>query len=208
VKLALYSDQIPPLTDPIDARVRAWLPEGARIGYIPSSPDHERFWFAGLQEYYRRYGFSLTFFGLEDEFDESLLGELLTCDAIHLTGGNTYCFLYWLRARGMIEPLRQYALNGGVLIGVSAGAILMTPDIRTSSLCGDTLYPGLEDYTGLSLVNFAIVPHYNGSPVAEAALTEFSKGFNGHVYAVPDGGAVIVDGDEIEFVAEFREILD
>lgn len=208
MKLALYSDQIPPLTDLIDARVVTWLPEGAKIGYIPSSPDHERFWFAGREEYYRRYGFSLEFFGLEDEFDESRIDDLLACDAIHLTGGNTYQFLYWLQARGMIEPLRQYALDGGILIGVSAGAILMTPDITTSSLCGDTPYPGLDDYAGLSLVNFAFVPHYNGSPVAEAALAEFSRGFDGHVYAVPDGGAVIVEGDKIEFVAEFKEIAD
>ena len=46
------------------------------------------------------------------------------CDAIHLTGGNTFQFSYWLRERGLDAELKRYAKAGGVLIGVSAGAIL------------------------------------------------------------------------------------
>jgi dipeptidase E len=199
-KLVLYSDQIDSVTDAIDERLREWLPVGSRIGYIPSSPDRERVWFEGRAAFYARYGYSLRFFGLEDEFDASQLSDLFACDAIHLTGGNTFRFLYWLRVRGLIALLQRYVADGGVLIGVSAGAILMTSDIRTSSLCGDTMYPGLADFTGLSLVVFAVFPHYDGSPEAVSGLIEFSRGSDGVVYAVPDVSGIVVDGERVDLI--------
>jgi dipeptidase E len=58
-----------------------------------------------------------------------------------------------------VDVLRQYVARGGVLIRVSAGAILMTPDIRTTLLCGDTLPAEEIEPRGLGLVDFAFVPH-------------------------------------------------
>jgi dipeptidase E len=193
-RLVLYSDQIPPITDPIDAAFLRWLRPGDTIGYVPSAPDPERVWFTPRQAYYARYGLDLRFFGLEDEYDPAQRAALLACDAIHLTGGNTFRFLYWLRERGLDADLHRYALDGGVLLGVSAGAILMTPDIRTSLLCGDTLYPGLTDFTGLALVDFAVVPH-----VTEVALP-------GPAYAIPDGAGIVIDGDCIELFGGVRPL--
>ena len=204
LRLALYSDQQPPSTDPIDEVVRGWLPaSGGRIGYLPSSPDRERAWFRPIEAYYGRYGLSLHFFGLEDEFDPSRMGDLFACHAIHLTGGNTFRFLYWLRVRGLMDDLCRYAAEGGVLVGISAGAILMTPDIGSSSLCGDAPYPGLESTVGLGLVDFAVVPHFDGS--AEADLAAYSKEFAGAVYTIPDGGAVLVEGAEVTAMGGARK---
>jgi dipeptidase E len=147
----------------------------------------------------------LEFFGLETEFEPSRNAGLFACDAIHLTGGNTFQFLYWLRQRGLVSDLQRYVAKGGILIGVSAGAILMTPDISSSSLCGDEPYPGLDDFTGLSLVDFAVYPHYDGSASAAEALHRFSSTFNGPVYGIPDGGGIVVDGAHLEFIGAIVE---
>jgi len=207
LRLALYSDQIAPLTDSIDERLFSMLPKKPTIGYLPSSPDPDRSWFWPQANYYSRRGASLRFFGLESEFQPRAIPELLSCDAIHLTGGNTFQFQYWLRQRGMIDHLREYAACGGVLIGVSAGAILMTPDISTSYLCGDLPYTGVEEYAGLGLVDFAFVPHFDGPPGANRDVTNFAKRFGGRVYTVPDGGGIIIDGDQCVHFGDVRCLL-
>jgi dipeptidase E len=206
-KLLLYSDQIPPLTDAIDEHLLRWLPaRGAVIGYIPAGPDPNRDWFRARNTYYARYGFELRSFGLEDEYDESKQEELMSCDAIHLSGGNTFQFLYWLKARNKIAPLQQYVHKGGVLIGVSAGALLMTPSVGPSLICGDVPYEGIKDGEGLSLVDFAILPHFDGSQHYVQGLTSFSKGFHGSVYAISDGGGIVVEGSSVTCVGEVRQM--
>ena len=98
----------------------------------------------------------------------------------------------------MESILKEFFASGGVLIGVSAGAILMTPDTSTSSLCGDEPYPGLEDLSGLGLVDFAVVPHFDGSAKAESDLHDYASAFGGTVYAIHDGGGIVVDGESVE----------
>lgn len=201
LRLVLYSDQIVGVTDAIDERLFAMLPPSPTIGYLPSSPDSDRIWFSGREAYYARYGARLSFHGLEEEFEPGRLDTLFASDAIHLTGGNAFRFLYWLRERGLLNRLRAFAQTGGVLSGVSAGAILMTPDIASSALCGDTPYPGLEDCMGLGLVDFAVVPHHSG---LEAAVRIFSMTFPGTVYGVPDGAGIVIENGRTELIGEIR----
>jgi len=203
----MYSDQTTPLTDPIDERLFGMLPSrDLNIAYLPSSPDPNRTWFRSQQDYYARFGVKLKFFGLESEYDPRRTSELLECDAIHMTGGNTFQFLYWLRARGLLSELQRYVSNGGVLIGVSAGAILMTPDIATSYLCGDEDYPGVTDLAGMKLVDFAFVPHFDGSDDSKRAASRHAATFGGPVYAVSDGGGVVVDGNQVEFIGPVWQV--
>lgn len=189
--LVLYSDQIPPHTDAIDQALIAMLPANPRIGYIPSSPDPDRIWFKEREFYYARYGATLEFFGLETEFRPERTPDLLSCDAIHLTGGNTFQFLYWLRERNLMDKLKSYT---GALIGVSAGAILMTPTVETSSICGDVPYPPLKDQTGLGLVDFAVVPHVT----SQEPITELAKTYPGKVIGLPDGSGIVVRDSKLE----------
>ena len=131
-KLVLYSDQEIPENARIDRRMLALIDKPhPLVGYIPSSADPDRKWFKIKQAYYAAIGVTLTnYFELDDHFEPDALASLIQCDAIHLSGGNTYHFLYWLRRRGMLEVLRNYVKNGGVLIGNSAGSILMVCEAR------------------------------------------------------------------------------
>jgi dipeptidase E len=200
-RLVLYSEQRSPLSDAVDARLLDWLPEArGAIGYLPSAPDRDRYWFAACERHYARYGISLEYLGLEDEFDAARLGDLSRFDALHLSGGNTFRFLYWLRARGLVAELRRYVAHGGVLVGVSAGAILMTRDIASAALCGDAPYPPLTDDAGLGLVDFGIVPHFATSARERAALARLAAQSGGRVYGVPDGAGIVVDGSTVELL--------
>ena len=94
-KLVLYSDQIPSIADKIDKELVTILGKSNPIiGYIPSNSDPQRKYYSERQAYYSRLGMDLTiYFELDKEYRSNLLESLLSCDAIHLSGGNTYYFL-------------------------------------------------------------------------------------------------------------------
>lgn len=163
------------------------------IGYIPSSTDPERTWFKKQQTYYKSLGADLSvYFELETEYESEKAKELFACDAIHLSGGSTYNFLYWLRQRGFIPLLRNYVANGGVLIGVSAGAILMTPEISTTHICGENPSHNLNDLSALNLVEFAFLPHINQINSVEKKLIEYSITHKRKIFGCHDDDGIIV----------------
>jgi dipeptidase E len=102
--------------------------------------------------------------------------------------------------RGLLPALRSYVAGGGVLIGMSAGAILMTPDIGSAAICGDTPYAPLSDSAGLGLVDFAILPHFDGSDAQRAALAQLGKQVGGVAYGVPDGSGIMVNESRVELI--------
>jgi dipeptidase E len=200
LNLVMYSDQNAPGSDVVDERlVQMLVGRGKRVAYLPAEPDAERIWFNITARRYARLGLSLEYFGVEGEYEAARLEALLSCDAIHLSGGNTFRFLFWLRARKLLESLRAYAQNG-VLVGVSAGAVLMTPDVATAALCGDARYANARDDTALGLVDFALLPHFDGAAALREHWLRYSSAFPAPVYAVPDGAGVVVTGNLIECV--------
>lgn len=161
--------------------------------------------------YYEALGINLSvYYEIDTNYEPEKLKELLTCDAIHLPGGNTYHFLYWLRARRLLAPLREYAANGGVLIGVSAGAILMTPEISSANLCGDTAPSGEEttDLSALGLVDFAFLPHINQIDTAATLLQEYSRKCRRVIYGCQDGDGIIVNGEQIEYLGNIQKAIN
>ena len=209
-KLVLYSDQIVPDAENVDRELAALLAKpNPSIGYIPCSSDPQRYYYQVCQGYYARLGMTLsTYFELDQAYEPERLEALLACDAIHLSGGNTYYFLYWLRLRGMLAPLRRYVSRGGVLIGVSAGSILMTPDITTSSFCGDEPLPGQTGYGALNLVDFEFIPHFGQIRADLAAFQAHSLARQRVVYACCDGGGIIVEGDQVKCIGDVTMIVN
>jgi dipeptidase E len=205
-KLIFYSDQIAPLTDPVDRRlIQLFKVLGPTIGYISSAVDTDRFHYERCQEYYDRYGIDVPVYVDPDaSYQPGLINRLFGCDAIHLSGGNTFSFLHWLKMKGLMPPIREYVKNGGILIGISAGAILMTPDITTSSLCGDTQNDQPDNFMGLNLVDFSFVPHIETIPVW--ALQEYSRRRKCELFGCHDGDGIIVDGETRVFVGDLVRI--
>lgn len=195
-KLVFYSDQIVPDNRQVDqALIRLFSTTSPQIGYIPSAGDPEQRWLRAAQAYYRQSDLDLSLsFPLDNAYDPALLPQLLACDAIHLSGGNTYQFLAALHKRALVEPLRSYTAAGGILIGVSAGAILLTPTIHTAALCGDIPASDQADGTALGLVPFAFLPHSNHLPDVDAIIQAYLQHHRQPLIACPDGSGVIIDG--------------
>lgn len=201
-KLVLLSDLYFEPNDELNERIRSlFQQQKPSIGYIPSCSDPQRIYVEHTRRYYRQFGIEdVQYYDLDTEYEESMLDSLFQCNAIHLSGGNTFYFLSLLQKRNLLDQLRSYVSNGGILIGVSAGSILMTPTIRMAGYGedADENQIALTDLHALSLVNFDFAPHWNGSEEVLHTLKEYARSHQTEVYVCPDGGAVIVENESLE----------
>lgn len=125
---------------------------------------------------------------------------LLSSDVVYLSGGNTFHFLMHLRRAGLFTALRQFADRGGVLAGLSAGALLATPHIGLAAyppFDRDENEVGLPESRlgALDLVDFEFFPHYRSSRRYREALKAYSRHSRFPIYACSDGSGIVVEGD-------------
>lgn len=196
----MYSDQIIPANRQVDPYLMNLIGKTRpKIGYIPANSDPHRIYYQDRQSYYAGIGAELApYFEVDRHFQPENLAGLLACDAIHLAGGNTFYFQKWLVARGMFPLLREFAQRGGVLAGVSAGAIMMTPEIDAGQICGDQVVSGLQDWRGMGLVNFHFIPHINSFADPHEVLRDYSRRKGATVYGCPDGCGLVVEGGKVQ----------
>lgn len=200
-----YSDQEVPGNERIDA---LWLSElkgrEVRIGYIPSASDSTRRYFDRKREYYSQYGIGdLLYFDLNKEYRPELLPELLSCQAIHLSGGDPFQFNDAIRKRGFGPVLRKYHEDGGILLGVSAGGIVLTPSIEISHL----FYRArTEKSRAAGLVPFHFLPHYNRRAASLEQIEKFSTRLGCTAYAVNDGDGIEFRDGKASCVGPVMEI--
>lgn len=200
-KLVLLSDLYFDSNDELNERIQSLFQQKQpSIGYIPSCSDPQRIYVEHTRRYYRQLGIEdVQYYDLDTEYEESRMDSLFQCDAIHLSGGNTFYFLSMLQKRNLLERLRSYVNSGGILIGVSAGSILMTPSIRLAGYGedADENHLDLKDLRALGLVNFEFAPHWDGTEVMLLSFKEYAQLHQTKVYACPDGGAVVVENESL-----------
>jgi len=208
-KLVLYSDQEIPENKKVDLKLLELLGKSKpQIGYIPSRSDLERKYFGEKVEYYKQYGITdLFYFDLDQEFDEQKIEKLVSCDAIHLSGGNTFYFLHILKKRKFVTILRDFVRKGGVLIGVSAGSILMSNTINIVNIKDyDENTISLDDLTSLGLVDFEFFAHLNQREEWLDRVVEYSKTSKSVIYACNDSDGIIINGNKTEFLGGILRI--
>lgn len=189
-------------------RGRPAVQDGIRMTYVPFTADGAGPFF---RRFVKRYGrFGATDFHCIAPDDPALatdgparrraLAGLDDSDVVYLAGGNTFHFLHHLRRSGLLAAIERFARRGGVVAGLSAGGILLTPHI------GLAAYPEFdrdEDEIGLprrarkalDLVDFEFFPHFRRSKRYRDALARYSRRSGRALYACRDGSGIVVEGD-------------
>ncbi len=213
-KLVLHSGQVSGQTETDEAFLRFFDGKKPKIAFIPSQSDLTRKYFNQTSQWYKQFGVDeMLYFDIDRKYNEEKMPELLSCDAIFLSGGNTYYFLNSLKNRNLIPVLRGFVEKGGVLIGVSAGSIMMSQTIAVTTIDadigGDQNTVGLEEFSALELNEFEFFPHFDiDDGEILKRLKEYSKSSGSVVYACKDGGGIVVDGDNMQFFGEVLKIED
>lgn len=174
------------------------------VTFIPSSSYLSEHEFKAFVKHYSKYKMSrFIHFPVDVPFDRIMFQEVMRSDAIHLAGGNTFYFLNSLRKAKLLPELRKYVEKGGILTGLSAGAILMTENIDMAAypeFDRDENFVNIKNLSALNLLNFAFFPHFKNSARYDAVFRKYSRTKKKVIYACPDGAGIVVCGDEIRFV--------
>lgn len=159
-------------------------------------------WMHADIESLRSLGCSVDLFDIEGVNQTELREKLQHYDVIFVSGGNTYFLLDHVRTSGFDVVTKELVNKGTIYAGTSAGSILATPTIESARDADDaSLAPDLKDLSGLSLVDFCIIPHYDRKEY-EKYWQDVIRDWNRTelLYLLKDGEAIIVDGNTLRFV--------
>jgi len=202
----LYSDQIYAENEKIHKRMFSIVGKrNPKIIYIPSCGDKDRKYYNNQKLFYKSLGVDqLIFFDIDDEYDQSKINEIEKADIIHLSAGDPVHFLMNIKRRQFANTLREFLQNGGTIVGVSGGAVLLGKSIALFKIYTDELIKTLEniqEYFSLGFTQFEFLPHFNRwSAEFKNDVLEYTKKVNTTVLACNDGNGIIVSDDKTEYI--------
>ncbi|MFA7315811.1 MAG: Type 1 glutamine amidotransferase-like domain-containing protein [Candidatus Paceibacterota bacterium] len=91
---------------------------------------------------------------------------------LYVSGGNTFKLMHHVRKSNFIDSIKNTLSQNGLYIGVSAGSIIVGNSIESA---GDENTVGLDNFTGLGLIDFSIFPHSNEETKLEVTSNEKFK---------------------------------
>jgi len=194
-------------TDNLESRLRETLgseiaKRGNRVAYISSEPQEApRPYYLSTSEDYEKIskGVQVDYFDLSEDFSDESLEEMLHYGTIYLSGGNTYIFMNSARKRSLYKILRKHLNNGGLLVGASSGALMMTPTIDLADGFDENMF-GLIDVKGFHFVPFEFHPHYEESH--RNFLNTYMEGKDSILYVCKDGDGIFCGDDGVQLFGE------
>lgn len=190
-------------TDTLNPELRETLgseikKRGNKIAYISSEPqDDQRPYYLSTIEDYEKIseGVNVDYFDLSDNFSDEALEKILEYGTIYLGGGNTYIFMNSARKRSLYKLLRKHLNNGGLLVGASAGSIMMTPLIDIAEGFDENIFNTTE-VKGFAFVPFEFHPHYE--EIHREYLSSYMKNKETDLYLCRNGDGVFCGDDGIQ----------
>jgi len=118
---------------------------------------------------------------------------LSNIDVVLMFGGNEYHYMSQIRKHGLYSEIRKFVERDGVYIGISAGAIIMGPDVDIEYWSTASNDVGLEDTSGFGFVDFITVPHVDTRKEAEKVLEFHKKTGHKMIYLTDEQGILVLD---------------
>lgn len=126
---------------------------------------------------------------------EDIKYKLENNDFIYVSGGNTFYLLQELKRTGADNLIVQEVNKGKLYIGESAGAIIASDNIEyISEMDSMKKAPKLQEYSGLNMTDFYVVPHYKSLKFGRAAkriIKKYSEKMN--LQPITDRQAILVE---------------
>lgn len=210
-KFILYSDQMSAENEKVHTKMKQLLGDGnLSLGYIPSTGDKDRKYFNNIKSFYKKYGIQkFIFFDIDEEYDNSKVNDLLSCDVIHLSGGDPIFLLKNIKKRNFKPVLKKYA-DAGTIIGVSGGACNIGKNIALFKLFTSNLNEALSNRNNLNsleLTDFEFLPHYNRwNQKFKDSVKKYSERTGNIIYACNDGDGIIINNGEVELIGNIVTI--
>ena len=146
--------------------------ESKKILFIPTATNVDEYkkYIHLTQKVFEDFGYEVENFDISVFSEETVKEKISETKIIFVSGGNTFYLLQELKKKNLISYLREKIENGLLYIGESAGSVITAPNIGYADIVDDkALATELNDYTGLNLVDFYVVPHFEEEPFVESS---------------------------------------
>lgn len=134
---------------------------------------------------------------LDDRKTETQCAELInSASVVFLCGGTTLLQIEFVKQNNLIPVLKRF---GGVVMGMSAGAINMAVD---SFYSADEDHGQTHIYEGIGLADISVDPHFSidNTTLLEKELLPFSEKID--IYAMCDDSAIVVNDGTRHYLGE------
>jgi dipeptidase E len=210
MKLLLTSGGL--TNDSIKKALKKLVGKEIKIAFIPTAANVEE----GNKDWLIRDLIGCMDMGSVDIVDISAvdkkiwLSRLKDANVIFVGGGNTAYLMNWVTKSGLDKEFLDL-LKTRVYVGISAGSIILSETIQTSS---DYLFKLYDDEVkdvpkGLGFVNFNVRPHLNSQyfpRVTDENLKKVFKNLDQDLYAIDDNSSIVFNDGKIEVVSEGKWI--
>ena len=146
--------------------------ESKKILFIPTATNVDEYkkYIHLTQKVFEDFGYEVENFDISIFSEETVKEKISETKIVFISGGNTFYLLQELKKKNLISYLREKIENGLLYIGESAGSVITAPNIGYADIVDDkALATELNDYTGLNLVDFYVVPHFEEEPFVESS---------------------------------------
>ena len=146
--------------------------ESKKILFIPTATNVDEYkkYIHLTQKAFEDFGYEVENFDVSIFSEEIAKEKLSEAKIVFISGGNTFYLLQELKRKNLITYLKERIENGLLYIGESAGSVIAAPDIEYAFVIDDkTVATELDDYAGLNLIDFYIVPHFEEEPFVESS---------------------------------------
>lgn len=169
------------------------------FGYMPADgndpkPEFNPYW----QELAKKHNAELVYIDNSKKLNKEELQNINRINSLSITGGNVFALLHNLRTNGFDKIITDlFKKDNFIYSGFSAGAVIVTPDIRIASknhnwsFGYDENNVNIKDTKALSLVDFEILPHYTKAD--EANLAKYQEKYSVKVKPIADDKYLIVE---------------
>ncbi len=172
-------------------------PAELKVLFIPTAADtyakDNRPWFDADRDKFIELGFKLEDFDLKGKSEDEVRAALSKTDIIFVSGGNTFYLLEHVKKSGFDKVLRELKDSDKIYIGSSAGSIILGPNIEPIKSFDDPSAAKLDNYDGIGLVDFVVLPHWGKEKYAarqEKVIKEFDKKYK--LKPIKDGEMITV----------------
>jgi dipeptidase E len=121
-------------------------------------------------------------------------------DALLVGGGDPLYLYYWMRESGLADLFAS--LRETVYVGVSAGSLVMAPNVGKDFVYG---MPSIDGDKALGLVDFSMFPHLDHENMPDHSMAnaeKWARSLSVPGYAIDDQTAIKVVDGTVEVISE------
>ena len=166
----------------------------------------DKWWIDADREALKEVGFTIKDIDLRNISKENFEIELNNSDIIHFCGGSVLYLISLLRQKGFDNALIDAVRNNKIIYsGTSAGSMITAADLSLSAFDPEEPedYKKEQNYLGLGLVNFLIIPHCNSKDFtgSNQKMVKEVPNFSQPLIFIYDNQAVFVQDDNFKIIS-------